>query len=48
MDNLSNFIQFFIKLEGKATGYVCIDKICKPPTSKPQEIIGLLKSDWKN
>ncbi|MFX1451983.1 MAG: thioredoxin domain-containing protein [Promethearchaeota archaeon] len=48
MDNLSNFIQFFIKLESKATGYVCINKICQPPTSEPQEIIALLKSDWKN
>ncbi|NVM36733.1 MAG: thioredoxin domain-containing protein, partial [Candidatus Lokiarchaeota archaeon] len=47
MDNLSNFIQFFIKLDDIATGYVCINKTCKPATSDPQKIIGLLNAEWK-
>ena len=47
MDGLSNFIQFFIKLDDKATGYVCINKTCKPATSDPEEIIGLLNAEWK-
>ncbi len=47
MDGLSNFIQFFIKLDDKATGYVCINKTCKPATSDPKKIIGLLNAEWK-
>ncbi len=47
MDGLSNFIQFFIKLDDKATGYVCINKTCKPATSDPEKIIGLLNAEWK-
>jgi len=46
MDKFSNFIQFFVKLDNKATGYVCINKTCKPPTSDPQKIINLLKAEW--
>ena len=46
MDNLSNFIQFFIKIDDNATGYVCINKTCKPATSDPHEIIQLLNSNW--
>ena len=48
MDKLSNFIQFFIKLDEKATGYVCINKTCKPATSDPQKIIRLLEAEWKS
>jgi hypothetical protein len=33
IDNLSNYIQFFDKYEGKATAYVCINKTCKAPTN---------------
>jgi len=33
IDNLSNFVQFFDKYEGKATAYVCINKTCKAPTN---------------
>ena len=33
IDNLSNYIQFFDKYEGKATAYVCINKTCKTPTN---------------
>jgi uncharacterized protein YyaL (SSP411 family) len=48
MDKISNFIQFFVKLDDKATGYVCINKTCKPPTSDPQKIIALLNDEWKS
>ncbi len=48
IDSLSNFVQFFIKLNEKATGYVCINKICKPPTSDPQKMIELLNTRWKS
>ncbi|MFX0155717.1 MAG: thioredoxin domain-containing protein [Candidatus Hodarchaeota archaeon] len=47
MDKLSNFIQFFVKIEDKATGYVCINKTCKPPTSDPQKILEYLNPIWK-
>ena len=33
IDDLSNFVQFFDKFEGKATAYVCINKTCKAPTN---------------
>jgi hypothetical protein len=33
IDDLSNFVQYFDKFEGKATAYVCINKTCKAPTN---------------
>ena len=33
IDDFSNFIQYFDKFDGKATAYVCINKICKTPTN---------------
>ncbi|MFX0141820.1 MAG: thioredoxin domain-containing protein, partial [Candidatus Hodarchaeota archaeon] len=47
MDKLSNFIKFFIKLDNKATAYVCINKTCQPPTSDPQKIFDYLNAVWK-
>ncbi len=47
IDKLSNFIQFFIKIENKATAYVCINKTCKPPTSDFQKVFEYLNATWK-
>jgi len=44
IDNLSNFIQFFDKYEGKATAYVCINKTCKAPTNDINKALEYLKS----
>jgi len=47
IDELSNFVQFFDDLEGKATAYVCINKTCKPPTHDLNQIIEYLNPTWK-
>jgi len=47
IDELSNFVQFFDDLEGKATAYVCINKTCKPPTHDLNLIIEYLNPTWK-
>jgi len=47
MDNISNYIQFFIKLEDRATVYICINKTCKPPTSDPKKMLEYLNLKWK-
>ena len=44
IDNLSNFVQFFDKYEGKATAYVCINKTCKAPTNDIKVAIEHLSS----
>jgi uncharacterized protein YyaL (SSP411 family) len=44
IDNLSNFIQFFDKYEGKATAYVCINKTCKAPTNDINKALEYLNS----
>jgi len=44
IDNLSNYIQFFDKYEGKATAYVCINKTCKTPTNDIKKALEYLSS----
>ena len=44
IDNLSNYIQFFDKYEGKATAYVCINKTCKTPTNDITKALEYLSS----
>ena len=44
IDNLSNYIQFFDKYEGKATAYVCINKTCKAPTNDIKKALEYLSS----
>jgi len=44
IDELSNFVQYFGKLDGKATAYVCIDKTCKVPTSDVNKALEYLNS----
>ena len=34
IDKYSNFVQFFVDFNDKATAYVCINKTCKPPTNE--------------
>ncbi|MHA2126940.1 MAG: thioredoxin domain-containing protein, partial [Promethearchaeota archaeon] len=46
IDNLSNFVQFFDNLDGKATAYVCINKTCKPPTHDVDKMLEYLESKW--
>ncbi|UCC20010.1 MAG: thioredoxin domain-containing protein, partial [Promethearchaeota archaeon] len=47
IDNFSNFVEFFYKLDGKATAYVCINKTCKSPTHDINQTLGYLKSKWE-
>ena len=42
IDELSNFITYFDKYEGKATAYVCINKTCKPPTNEAKKMVEYL------
>ncbi len=41
---LSNFVQYFDKLDGKATAYVCINKTCKVPTNDVNKALEYLSS----
>ncbi|KKM86708.1 hypothetical protein LCGC14_1276230, partial [marine sediment metagenome] len=38
--------QYFDKLDGKATAYICINKMCKPPTDDSNTILQYLNSSW--
>jgi uncharacterized protein YyaL (SSP411 family) len=42
IDEISNFITYFDKHEGKATAYICINKTCKPPTNNPEKMLEYL------
>ena len=46
IDNYSNFIHYFEKLNNKATAYVCINKTCKPPINNPNKLLELLDPKW--
>ncbi|MFX1588710.1 MAG: thioredoxin domain-containing protein, partial [Promethearchaeota archaeon] len=48
IDEFSNFVGFFINQKGRSTAYVCINKICKPPTQDINQIIEYLNSHWEN
>ncbi|MEJ2248559.1 MAG: thioredoxin domain-containing protein [Candidatus Lokiarchaeota archaeon] len=48
LDNISNFVQFFDKMEDKATAYVCFNKMCRPPTTNGEVFLEYLKSNWNN
>jgi hypothetical protein len=45
IDNYSDFITYFEKLNEKATAYVCVNKTCKPPTNDPQEMLRLMETE---
>ncbi|MFX0033302.1 MAG: thioredoxin domain-containing protein [Promethearchaeota archaeon] len=47
IDELSNFVQYFDNLEGKATTYVCINKMCKSPTHDVDKMLEYLNAKWK-
>jgi uncharacterized protein YyaL (SSP411 family) len=47
IDKISNFVEFFAKLDKKATAYICINKICKPPTHDITQAMKLLQSKWE-
>jgi len=44
IDEFSNFVQYFDKLDGKATAYVCINKTCKKPTNDVNKALEYLSS----
>jgi uncharacterized protein YyaL (SSP411 family) len=46
IDRISNLVQFFTNIDGKATAYVCINKTCKPATQDLSKILKYLKSEW--
>ena len=48
IDSISNFVQFFENLDGKATAYVCINKICKPPTHDIDQMLVYLNANWSS
>ena len=43
IDKFSNFIEWFDKVNNKATAYICINKTCKPPTNDLNKIMEYLK-----
>jgi hypothetical protein len=47
IDELSNFIEWFDKVNNKATAFVCVNKTCKTPTNDPIKAIEYLSSNWK-
>jgi len=47
IDAYSNFVEFFVKNEEKATAYICINKTCKPPTHNINKILEYLRAKWK-
>ena len=47
IDNFSNYIQYFDKLDNKATAYVCINKTCKPPVNDSNKVLELLNPKKK-
>ncbi|MFX1532306.1 MAG: thioredoxin domain-containing protein [Promethearchaeota archaeon] len=47
IDKLSNFVEFFINLDDKPTAYICINKICKPPTHDITQAMELLNAEWE-
>ncbi len=48
IDEFSNFVQYFDKLDGKATAYICINKMCKPPTNDINKILLYLNASWSS
>ncbi|MFX1377228.1 MAG: thioredoxin domain-containing protein [Promethearchaeota archaeon] len=46
IDRISNFVQFFTNLDKKATAYICINKICKPPTHDISQALEYLQPKW--
>ncbi|MFW9937828.1 MAG: thioredoxin domain-containing protein [Candidatus Thorarchaeota archaeon] len=48
IDEFSNFVEFFNNQKGRSTAYVCINKMCKPPTQDVDQIIDYLNSYWEN
>ena len=48
IDKLSNFTSFFTKYHGKATGYVCFNKTCKPPSNDIETIFNYLNPVWRD
>lgn len=47
IDRFSNFVEFFTNLDKKATAYICINKICKPPTHDTSHALKLLQPEWE-
>ena len=48
IDEFSNFVGFFNNQKDRSTAYVCINKMCKPPTQEVYQIIKYLNSNWEN
>ncbi len=48
IDSYSNFVEFFEDLDDCATAYVCIEKICKPPTHTIAKIREYLNAKWNS
>jgi uncharacterized protein YyaL (SSP411 family) len=46
IDKYANFIEWFDKVDDKATAYVCINKTCKPPTNDLNKMLEYLKAEW--
>ncbi|MHA1254587.1 MAG: thioredoxin domain-containing protein, partial [Promethearchaeota archaeon] len=46
IDKYANFIEWFDKVDDKATAYVCINKTCKPPTNDINQMLEYLNAEW--
>ncbi|MFX0071931.1 MAG: thioredoxin domain-containing protein [Candidatus Hermodarchaeota archaeon] len=47
IDDLSNFIGWFDKINEKATAYVCANKTCKPATNDLSKMVEYLNPKWE-
>jgi len=47
IDELSDYIRYFDKINDKPTGYVCVDKTCKTPTNDIEELLNFMDPRWK-
>jgi uncharacterized protein YyaL (SSP411 family) len=46
IDEFANFVEYFANLKGKATAYICINKMCKTPTNDINKMLEFLNPKW--
>jgi len=47
IDEISDYIRYFDKINEKPTGYVCVNKTCKTPTNYIEELLNFMDPKWK-
>jgi hypothetical protein len=46
INEYADYIQYFNKVNDRATAYVCVDKTCKKPTNEIEVMLDFLDSNW--